>query len=41
MTEILDHFFDAYERVFPSWFLDVFVAVVLLAFVSWVVAFLV
>jgi hypothetical protein len=37
MTEKFDHFFDVYDKLIPSWFMDVAAAVGLISFVSWVV----
>jgi hypothetical protein len=35
--ESLDRFFDAWERVMPRSFGDVFAALVLVSFVTWIV----
>jgi hypothetical protein len=38
MTEKFDNFFDVYDRLVPSWFMDVFAGVILVSVVSWIVS---
>ena len=38
MTDKFDHFFDVYDRIVPSWFMDVFAGVMFVSFVSWIVS---